>query len=151
MPLIQIIIVLVVVGVILFLINNYIPMDATIKKILNIVVVIVVILWLLRVFGVLTISPGFMWAGEEDVRKKGVKKRLIIFSREPETEKNVTTYNNTKESTMKAIAKRNIGKTVGSIFIGLAIAICGTFSSNAYAKTAAEINASVNQTLTAFL
>ena len=58
MPLLQIIIILVVVGVILFLINNYIPMDATIKKILNIVVVIVVILWLLRVFGVLTNFPG---------------------------------------------------------------------------------------------
>ena len=58
MPLLQIIIVLVVVGVILFLINNYIPMDATIKKILHIVVVIVVILWLLRVFGVLTNFPG---------------------------------------------------------------------------------------------
>ncbi len=48
---------------------------------------------------------------------------------------------------MKAFAKRNLGKTVLSVFIGLAIAICGTFSSNAYAKTAAEINASVNQTL----
>ena len=58
MPLLQIIIVLVVVGVILFLINNYIPMDATIKRILNIVVVIVVILWILRVFGVLTNFPG---------------------------------------------------------------------------------------------
>ena len=51
---------------------------------------------------------------------------------------------------MKAIAKRNTGKTVGLIFIGLAIAICGAFSPNAYAKTAAEINASVNQTLTRF-
>jgi VIT1/CCC1 family predicted Fe2+/Mn2+ transporter len=58
MPLIQLIIVLVVVGVILGLINNYIPMDATIKRILNIVVVIAVILWLLRVFGVLTNFPG---------------------------------------------------------------------------------------------
>ena len=59
MPLLQIIIILVVVGVILFLINNYIPMDATIKRILNIVVVIVVILWLLRVFGVLGPLSGF--------------------------------------------------------------------------------------------
>ena len=79
MPLIQIIIVLVVVGVILFLINNYIPMDATIKRILNIVVVIAVILWLLSVFGVLGHLPGFMWAGKEATGKKGVKKRLIIF------------------------------------------------------------------------
>jgi hypothetical protein len=58
MPLIQLILVLVVVGVLLWLVNNYIPMDANIKKILNIVVIIVVILWLLRVFGVLTNFPG---------------------------------------------------------------------------------------------
>ena len=51
---------------------------------------------------------------------------------------------------MKAIAKRNLGKTVLSVFIGLAIAICGASAPNAYAKTAAEINASVNQTLTRF-
>jgi hypothetical protein len=44
---------LVVVGVILWLINSYIPMQATIKKILNAVVVIVVILWLLSVFGLI--------------------------------------------------------------------------------------------------
>ena len=55
---IQLIIVLVIVGVLLWLVNNYIPMDANIKKILNIVVIIVVILWLLRVFGVLTNFPG---------------------------------------------------------------------------------------------
>jgi hypothetical protein len=57
-PLIQLILVLVIVGVLLWLVNNYIPMDANIKKILNIVVIIVVILWLLRVFGVLTNFPG---------------------------------------------------------------------------------------------
>jgi hypothetical protein len=53
MPLLTVLIVLIVVGVILWLINNYIPMDRKIKNILNIVVVIVVIIWLLRVFGVL--------------------------------------------------------------------------------------------------
>ncbi|MDP2303778.1 MAG: Thivi_2564 family membrane protein [Ignavibacteria bacterium] len=53
MSLITIVIVLVVVGVILWLINNYIPMQATIKKILNAVVVIAVILWLLNAFGVI--------------------------------------------------------------------------------------------------
>ena len=58
MPLIQLIIVLVIVGVLLWLVNNYIPMDPAIKKILNIVVIVVVILWLLRVFGVLTNFPG---------------------------------------------------------------------------------------------
>jgi hypothetical protein len=53
MPLITLIITLVVVGLILWLINNYLPMDGKIKKILNVVVVIVVILWLLSVFGLL--------------------------------------------------------------------------------------------------
>jgi len=53
MPLIQLVIVLVVVGVILWLINSYIPMQANIKKILNVVVVIAVIIWLLSVFGVI--------------------------------------------------------------------------------------------------
>jgi hypothetical protein len=53
MPLINLVIILVVVGVILYLINNYIPMDRKIKSILNIVVVVVVILWLLSVFGII--------------------------------------------------------------------------------------------------
>ena len=53
MPLLTILIVLVVVGVILWLINNYIPMDRKIKNILNVVAVIVVVIWLLQVFGVL--------------------------------------------------------------------------------------------------
>jgi len=53
MPLVSVVIVLVVVGVILWLINSYIPMQGTIKNILNAVVVICVVVWLLRVFGVL--------------------------------------------------------------------------------------------------
>jgi hypothetical protein len=53
MPLINIIIALIVVGVLLWLVNNYIPMDGKIKNILNIVVVIAVVLWLLSAFGVL--------------------------------------------------------------------------------------------------
>ena len=63
MPLIQLVITLVVVGVILWVINSYIPMQATIKKILNAVVIIVVILWLLNVFGVLGPLSG-MHVGE---------------------------------------------------------------------------------------
>jgi hypothetical protein len=50
---IGLILTLVVVGVLLWAVNNYIPMDGKIKQILNVVVVILVILWLLRVFGVL--------------------------------------------------------------------------------------------------
>jgi len=52
MPLIQVVVVLIVVGVLLWLINRFIPMAGSIKTILNIVVVIVVILWLLNVFGI---------------------------------------------------------------------------------------------------
>ena len=51
MPLIQLVIVLIVVGVLLWLVNRFIPMDGKIKSILNIVVVIAVVLWLLSVFG----------------------------------------------------------------------------------------------------
>jgi len=53
MPLINLVIVLIVVGVLLWLVNTYIPMDRKIKTILNVVVVIVVVIWLLQVFGVL--------------------------------------------------------------------------------------------------
>jgi hypothetical protein len=48
----EILIVLVVVGVLLWLVNTYIPMDAKIKKIINIVAVVIVILWLCNVFGI---------------------------------------------------------------------------------------------------
>ncbi|MGC8494906.1 MAG: Thivi_2564 family membrane protein [Syntrophobacteraceae bacterium] len=58
MPLLHLIIILVVVGVILWLINNYVPMDYKIKRILNIVVVICVIVWLLSVFGVIGSLSG---------------------------------------------------------------------------------------------
>jgi len=53
MSLLTVVLTLIVVGVLLWLVNNYIPMDGKIKQILNIVVVIAVILWLLYGFGVL--------------------------------------------------------------------------------------------------
>ena len=52
MPIINLLITLVVVGVILWLVNNYIPMDGKIKSLLNVVVVIAVIIWLLRAFAI---------------------------------------------------------------------------------------------------
>jgi len=52
MPLIQLIEILVVLGVLLWVINRFIPMQASIKSILNGVVVIVLIVWLLNLFGV---------------------------------------------------------------------------------------------------
>jgi hypothetical protein len=63
MPLLQLVIVLVVVGVILWVINSYIPMQSTIKKILNAVVVIGVILWLLNVFGIIGSLQGIRIGG----------------------------------------------------------------------------------------
>lgn len=50
MPLINLVVVLIVVGVLLWLVNTYIPMDAKIKNVLNIVVIIAVVLWLLNIF-----------------------------------------------------------------------------------------------------
>ena len=53
MPIIQLVIILVVIGVVLWLINTYIPMQSTIKTILNAVIIIAVVLWLLSIFGVI--------------------------------------------------------------------------------------------------
>ena len=51
MPLVNLVITLAVIGVLLWLVNNYVPMQSQIKSILNGVVVIAVVLWLLKVFG----------------------------------------------------------------------------------------------------
>jgi hypothetical protein len=51
MSLIGIVLTLIVVGVLLWLVNNYVPMDGKIKSIVNVVVVIVVVIWLLQAFG----------------------------------------------------------------------------------------------------
>ena len=53
MPLVQILVILIVVGVLLWLVNNFIPMAGSIRSILNAVVVIVVVVWLLNVFGLM--------------------------------------------------------------------------------------------------
>jgi hypothetical protein len=53
MPLVNLVVTLIVVGVLLWLVNRFIPMAGSIKSILNGVVVICVVLWLLDVFGVI--------------------------------------------------------------------------------------------------
>ena len=59
-----IVITLIVVGVLLWLVNSYIPMDGNIKKILNVVVIICVVLWLLNIFGAFAYLPtGHPFAG----------------------------------------------------------------------------------------
>jgi hypothetical protein len=54
MSLVGVVLTLVVVGVLLWLLNTYVPMDSKIKSILNAVVVIVVVVWLLQAFGLLS-------------------------------------------------------------------------------------------------
>jgi hypothetical protein len=58
MPLIQLVEVLIVVGIVLWLVNRFIPMQAIIKSILNAVVVIAVVLWILNVSGLLHSFSG---------------------------------------------------------------------------------------------
>jgi hypothetical protein len=53
MSLVGVVLTLVVVGVLLWLLNNYMPMDGKIKSIINVVVVIVVVIWVLQAFGLL--------------------------------------------------------------------------------------------------
>lgn len=66
MGLFQLIAVLVIIGVVLWAVNTYLPMDAKIKKIMNIAVVIVVVLWLMTIF-----FPGFWPSGDIPVRPIG--------------------------------------------------------------------------------
>ena len=60
MPLINLVVVLIVIGVALYLINNYIPMASSIKTILNVVVVVTVCIWVLQAVG--------LWAGISSYR-----------------------------------------------------------------------------------
>lgn len=54
MSLLEVVLVLIIIGFVLWLINRFIPMAAAIKTILNLVVVIFVIIWLLKVFGIIS-------------------------------------------------------------------------------------------------
>ena len=58
MDLVQFLVVIIVVGVLLWLVNNYLPMDRKIKQILNIMVVVILVLWILKVFGLLNFLQG---------------------------------------------------------------------------------------------
>jgi hypothetical protein len=63
MPLMNVILTLIVVGVVLGLVNRYLPMDGRIKSILNAVIVIAVVLWLLNGFGFLFLGNGMRFGG----------------------------------------------------------------------------------------
>ena len=58
MTLVQIAVVLIVIGVVMWLINTYIPMMGAIKSLLNLVVFVVVLIWLLQIFGLIGPIPG---------------------------------------------------------------------------------------------
>ncbi len=58
MPLLTVILVIVAVGVLLWLINRFVPMQPTVKQILNGVVIIVLVIWLLKIFGVFSYFTG---------------------------------------------------------------------------------------------
>jgi len=58
MDLIQLLVVLIVVGVVLWLLNTYVPMQPPIKTIINVVVVLVLCLWLLQAFGITSMRVG---------------------------------------------------------------------------------------------
>jgi hypothetical protein len=58
MPIISLIITLAIIGVLMWLLNTYVPMSAPIKQILNVVVIICVVLWLLSIFGIFSGSFG---------------------------------------------------------------------------------------------
>jgi predicted membrane protein len=59
MPLLDIVVALVIVGVVLWLINRFIPMASSIKTILNVVVVVAVIWWLLSILGLVSPMSSF--------------------------------------------------------------------------------------------
>ena len=58
-PLVQVLLALIVVGVLLWLVNTFIPMAGSIKSILNAVVIIVVVVWLLNIFGLMHYVTNF--------------------------------------------------------------------------------------------
>lgn len=58
MSLLSLVVMLVLIGVLLWAVNTYIPMDGQIKRILNIVVVVAVVLWLLKAFGLFNALSG---------------------------------------------------------------------------------------------
>ena len=57
MTLVDIVLVLIVVGLILWLVNTYVPMAGGIKSLLNVVVFVVVLIWVLQVFGLVGATP----------------------------------------------------------------------------------------------
>jgi hypothetical protein len=75
MSLITLVVTLIIVGVLLWLVNNYIPMDGKIKNILNIAVVVLVVLWLLNAFGV--------WGHLRDVRVSIQSPSLVASISQP--------------------------------------------------------------------
>jgi hypothetical protein len=59
MVLIQIVVILIVIGVLLWAVNTYIPMDARIKQIINVVIIVAIVIWLLFwLLAIVGLVPG---------------------------------------------------------------------------------------------
>jgi riboflavin transporter FmnP len=65
MGLLHVVFILIVIGILLYLINRFIPMDANIKQIMNVVIVIAVVLWILSLF-----LPG-LWSHDIPLNSTG--------------------------------------------------------------------------------
>lgn len=63
MDLFTLVVILIVAGVLMFVVNQYIPMDANIKKILNVVVLVAIVLWVINLFGVFRFLPHIRVGG----------------------------------------------------------------------------------------
>jgi hypothetical protein len=61
-PILQILIVLIVVGVCLWLVSTYIPMPAPIRTVINVIVVLILVIWLLQLFGIGDLTVGHLRA-----------------------------------------------------------------------------------------
>jgi len=58
MPILTVLIVMIAAGVLMLAVNNYVPMDAGIKRLFNIVVIVVLVVWLLQLFGIFDALRG---------------------------------------------------------------------------------------------
>ncbi len=62
MPLVAFVVIMVVVGLLLYVVNRYVPMDGKVKQVMNVAVVIAVVLWVMKLFGVFEVLNG-LWVG----------------------------------------------------------------------------------------
>ena len=77
MTLVNIVVILVVVGLVMWLINTYIPMAGAIKSLLNIVVFVVVLIWILQTFGIIGRDTRGQDSGFEVIRSTDIQAIIL--------------------------------------------------------------------------